>query len=202
MTGRRVESLPGPPAVPPVSLPDLTADPVASPLWRIAVSREDDPRVAWRRDPGRYRFDAPHDEYPVTYAATTFAACLAEKFQDVGIVDERHSNQHVFELTCQPLQVVALDDPTTLAYLGLDDRISSELAYPTTRAWSLALHKWYPAADAIRYPARHRRIDQSYAFFLDRSAPKLTPRMESDLGDDMLRLLSAASAHNITVLFS
>ncbi len=95
-----------------------------------------------------------------------------------------------------PLRLVQLDDGRLLKALhpGLDGRISTDVEYPTTQRWSLALHEWYPDAHGVRYTARHATPHLNYCLFLDRCAGLLDLHTEGKLEDlaDIVTLASDA----------
>ena len=66
-----------PPAAPPAAIP-LVEDAIA--VWR--VHKERDPRRPPRYPAGKYRFDAPTSQYPVTYGNVDRLACFAEVYGD------------------------------------------------------------------------------------------------------------------------
>jgi hypothetical protein len=170
---------------------------------RLADEREMDPRTprVWR--PGRWRFDAPDGQYPVSYAGSTFEVTVAEKFQDTRLIQEKHRRQRVWQITSdRPLRLVPLDVSQAQAQLGTDARIWSEVNYPTTQAWALALYRWYQDADGIRYTPRHVQEETSFALFLDRCANALSPTDLRRLDDDRAALLRVAVPRQIVVDFS
>lgn len=56
---------------------------------------------------------------------------------------------------------------------GLDLNVCSTLDYARTRVWSMAFHRWYPAADGIRYLGRHAVEKLNICLFLDRCGSDL-----------------------------
>jgi hypothetical protein len=195
-----VERLPDPPASKPAGAPAL-----------LGVRLDDDVRIHAEPDllskpatsPGRYRFDAPAGEYPVTYTAATFDACVAEKFQDRRVVEHRHLTQHVSLVSSRRnLHLVPLHESVTLALFGLDARIWTTVDYPTSQQWSLHLHAWFPTADGIYYRPRHAHEQLACCLFLDRCRSHLDVRSDGELGTDRDRLLTAAVQRGIHVEFS
>jgi RES domain len=154
-------------------------------------------------NPGRYRFDAPAGEYPVTYTAATFEACVAEKFQARRAVEHRHLTQHVSLVSSRrDLHLVPFHDSVTLAQFGLDARIWTTIDYPSSQRWSLHLHAWFPTADGIYYRPRHAHEQLACCLFLDRCSSHLDVRSNGVLGADRDRLLTAAVPRGIHVEFS
>ncbi|MGA2925946.1 MAG: RES domain-containing protein [Solirubrobacteraceae bacterium] len=95
-------------------------------------------------------------EYPVTYANRAIHGALAEVYGDTQLISARERNRRLGTITAtRPIALIALDDPTVQKTLGLDGRIAMSKQYFTTTMWSRALHRWFPAADGIRYASRH-----------------------------------------------
>jgi hypothetical protein len=153
--------------------------------------------------PGRHRFDAPAGEYPVTYTAATFDACVAEKFQDRRVVEHRRLTEHVSVVSSlRDLRLVPLHDSVMLAQFGLDARIWTAIDYPTSQQWSRQLHGWFPTADGIYYRPRHAHEQLACCLFLDRCRSHLDVRPDGDLGTDRDRLLRAAVPRGIHVEYT
>jgi hypothetical protein len=189
------EQLPAPPSEPPGELPDLSEETLSS-SWRIHT--EEDPRDPRRYPQGRWRFDAPAGEYAVTYVNLDPYAAFAEVYGDTRSIAPNQADRLFSSIWSErALRVVALDDPEVLAALGLDLRISAAVEYPTTMAWSRALHEWYPQADGIRYLGRHATIKLNYGLFLDRCAEDLDFATDGKLGDLRGLVLRAADSYNL-----
>ena len=162
------DRLPEPPDAPPASLPPLVRD--LPTLWRL--HREADPLTPRRYPTGRYRFDAPAGEYPVTYGNGDRLACFLEVYGGPSRIPATEGGRLLSQLIAlRELRLVPLEDPATRRRLDprLDGRIATALQYPVTQRWSRALHAWYPAADGLRYPSRHAgERALNYCLFLDR----------------------------------
>jgi hypothetical protein len=175
--------LPLPPAAPPRPLPSLPVEAIGE-LWRL--HREPDPLKPALHPQGRFRFDAPAGEYPVTYANADQHGCFAEVYGDRQSIPPRDATRTVSQITAsEPLRLIPLDDGQFLKALHpqLDGRISTDVEYATTRQWALALHGWYPDAHGIRYTARHATPHHNYCLFLDRCAPLLTADLQGTLAE-------------------
>jgi hypothetical protein len=169
---------------------------------RVSSEKEADPRAPMVWNPGRWRFDAPAAEYPITYAGTTFEVCVAEKFQDTRLIEAAHASQRVWQVTSSRLlRLIPLDESLVQAQLGTDARIWTEVSYPVTQQWALALRSWFPDADGIRYTPRHVQEETSFALYLDRSAGALSCIELRRLGDDRRALLRVAVPRRIVVDF-
>lgn len=200
MSHPRVERLPDPPASKPAGAPAL-----------LDVRLDDHMRIHAEPDilskpanrPGWYRFDAPSGEYPVTYTAATFDACVAEKFQDRRVVEHRRLTEHVSLVSSlRDLRLVPLHDSVMLSRFGLDARIWTTIDYPTSQQWSLHLHQWFPTADGIYYRPRHAHEQHACCLFLDRCGSDLEVRSHGELGTDRDRLLTATVPRGIHVEFT
>ena len=149
-----LDALPDPPTSPPPTLPPLVGD-LAS-LWRLHW--EDDPLAPRWHPRGKYRFDAPTGEYPVTYGNRDRLACFLEVYGMTGVVAAGQGSRLLSHLSAlRPLHLVPLDDPAARRRLDprLDARIATAIQYPVTQRWGRVLRDWYPQADGLRYPSRH-----------------------------------------------
>jgi hypothetical protein len=75
--------------------------------------------------------------------------------------------------------------------------------YSTTMRWSMALHRWLPAADGIRYASRHAdAASPNVCLFLDRCRAALMIDPQGTLADARLRakMLDAANRYRLAVL--
>ncbi len=75
--------------------------------------------------------------------------------------------------------------------------------YSTTMLWSRALHRWFPAADGIRYASRHASAaSPNVCLFRDRCRTALRIDPQGTLADAHLRLtmLDAADRYRLAVL--
>jgi RES domain len=175
--------IPLPPTVTPSRLPALSAAPVP-PLWRL--HHEVDPRTPRHHSAGRFRFDAPVGQFPVTYGNEEEYGCFGEVYGDHQSIPPADSARLLSCLSAKsPLCLIKLDDGELLKALHpqLDGRISSDIHYTVTQAWSLALHEWYPEAHGIRYVARHATPYLNYCLFLDRCKDLLDLKTEGKLQD-------------------
>lgn len=173
------DELDRPPGSPPKTLPELRPDDTPL-LWRVHA--EPDPLVPPSYPRGKFRFDAPAGEYGVTYANVDHEACFAEVYGDRGLIPADHGDRSLSALLIhRPLQLVALDQGPVLRALGIDARIATTTDYLASMEWSLALHSWYPDADAIRYLGRKATDRLNYCLFLDRCASDLETRQFGQL---------------------
>jgi hypothetical protein len=168
-----VAGLSRPPSAAPDPLPGLPSDETGL-LWR--VHEEDDPLDPPSYPRGKFRFDAPRSEFPVTYANVDHEACFAEVYGDRGLIPPDHGGRWLSALFARrEFKVIALDQGPVLRALGLDGNIATFID-PVTMEWSLALHNWFPDADALRYLGRKATDRLNYCFFLDRCAGDLEVR--------------------------
>lgn len=117
--------IPLPSAAPPAQLPRLVPD-QPDEAWRLHW--EPNPRAPHAHAQGRYRFDAPDGEYPVTYLCDDQAACFAEVYADRQEIGPDQGDRLLSELTyTRPLLLVPLDDGQALRKLdqALDGRIAT-----------------------------------------------------------------------------
>lgn len=187
-----------PPSKPPHPLPDLVRQTV--PLaWRLhRGSRAIDPTIF---PTGKFRFDAPAGEYPVTYANLDEYAPFNEVFGDLRSIPATARDTRFARIeVSRPLRLVAIDDPATLAAFDLDLQISASRDYDWTRRWSLAWHRWYPDADGIRYLGRHAAGALNLCLYVDRCGDALTARDLGALPDLPERGLEAARRFRLAPL--
>jgi RES domain len=154
--------------------PDLRTE-APSELWRLHW--EQDVNYPQPRDPGRWRFDAPHGEFSVTYANVERHHIFVEVYGDTENRREIAPDQAERKISVvrpgRKLRLIDLGDAQTLSRLRLDGRISSSLDYPCTQLWGEALRRWLPAADGIRYPGRKAGREDNLCLFLDRCGSAL-----------------------------
>ncbi|HEX9734804.1 MAG TPA: RES domain-containing protein [Thermoanaerobaculia bacterium] len=188
-------SIPPPPERPPGRLPPLAAQqPIVS--WRIHA--EANPLEARQYPTGKFRFDAPTGQYPVTYVNLDRHACYAEVFGDVLEIPPWSGRRLLSQVRSnRPLQLIALDRAEVLKAFGLDLNICSSLDYARTRAWSRAWHEWYPQADGIRYLGRHAVQQRNVCLYLDRCGGDLEAGLEGHLQDLRRDGLVAAHKYNL-----
>ncbi len=192
--------VPLPPARPPAFLPTVEAQPLP-PSWRI--HREADPLRPRHHETGRFRFDAPAGEFPVTYVNLDRHAGYAEVFGDAGEIPPSAAKRRLSRIVARrPLRLVALDRAEGQKAFGLDLNVCSSLDYERTRVWSRAFHDWYPGADGIRYLGRHAVEKPNVCLFLDRCGADLRAEFEGFL-KDLLRdgLIAAHRYHLVPRLF-
>ena len=198
-----VDRLPTPPGKLPA--PGFELDIVAD-LVVFRLHWEANPLRPRRYPRGRYRFDAPRNgaEYPVTYANHANHGAFAEVYGDTQLISGRERDRRLSAINAnRPLALIALDDPTVQKSLGLDGRIAMAKQYSTTMLWSRALHRWFPAADGIRYSSRHAGTGfPNVCLFLDRCRTALTIDPQGTLADARLRpaMLDAADRYRLAVL--
>lgn len=191
MSAGERHAVPLPPDAPPSSLPALDEQALEE-AWRI--QRPGNPLRPRRRAHGRFRFDAPAGEYPVTYVNLDRHACYAEVFGDAREIPPSAADRRLFRLRAtRPLRVIPLDRARLQKAFGLDLNVCSCLDYARTRPWSLALHTWYPEADGIRYLGRHAVENPNLCLFLDRCGDALEAREVGTLAD--LRRDGLVAAH-------
>jgi hypothetical protein len=171
-------------------------------------------RLHWEGNPlrpkrhprGKFRFDAPRDgaEYAVTYANLAEHGAFAEVYGDSQLIGELEATRRLSALLAtRPLNLIPLDDPTVQKTLKLDGRIAMSRQYETTMLWSRALHRWFPAADGIRYASRHAGAAfPNVCLFLDRCRDALQIERRGTLGDAAQRplMLDAADRYRLAVL--
>jgi hypothetical protein len=198
-----VDRLPTPPRRLPA--PGFDLDVVAD-LVVFRLHWEANPLRPRRYPRGRYRFDAPRDgaEFPVTYANHVVHGAFAEVYGDTQLISARERDRRLSAISAtRPLALIALDDPTVQKTLGLDGRIAMSKQYATTMLWSRALHRWFPAADGIRYASRHAGAAfPNFCLFLDRCRAALRVDLRGTLADAQLRavMLDAADRYRLAVL--
>jgi hypothetical protein len=198
-----VDQLPAPPRNLPT--PGFELDLVAG-LVVFRLHWEANPLRPRRYPRGKYRFDAPRNgaEYPVTYANRADHGAFAEVYGDTQLISARERDRRLSAISAtRPLALIPLDEPTVQKTLGLDGRIAMSKQYSTTMSWSRALHRWFPAADGIRYASRHAGAAfPNVCLFLDRCRDALTVDLRGTLGDAHLRplMLDAADRYRLAVL--
>ena len=140
--------------------------------WRLHW--EEDPLEARLYRTGIYRFDAPSGEYAALYCNADRLAVFAEVYGDVQLIEDEQKRRRLSHIISESiLRLIPLDDPGTQKRLGLDGRIGMSKQYPATQRWALALHRWCPEADGIRYLSRHAGENRNYCLFPERCAEKL-----------------------------
>lgn len=197
--------MPGPPPLPlpPAVLPPIPRIPWTEELWRIQNGTE----IFARTYPApRYRFDAPHGEYPVLYACASQLGTFAEVYGDrARRLGEPEGGRYLVRLVPHiPHSLVDLTDVRLLASLGLDERISVGDDYATCQAWALALWRELPEVAGIRYRARKAGATvANVALFLDRCGDHLavSPDEAHTLEDLETVVLEAADIYHLVVKF-
>jgi hypothetical protein len=179
--------------------PDLRLDRPAE-LWRLHW--ESDPSSPEPKDPGRWRFDAPHAEYPVTYANRERHHIFVEVYGDTDDHREIQPDQADRKISVaslnRPLRLIDLGDAETLAHLRLDSRVSTTIEYSRTQLWSRTLHDSLPYADAIRYPGRKAGREDNFCLFLDRCKDALVWNLVGTIATERALVLSACMKFDIT----
>lgn len=193
----------GPPRLPlpPATLPPITPILWTTDLWRI----QNGTAIVGRTYPEpRYRFDAPHGEYPVLYACASQVGTFAEVYGDrARRLGEYEGERYLVRLVPRaPLPLIDLTDVRLLASLGLDERISVGDDYATCQAWALALWQGVPEIAGVRYRARKAGATvANVALFLDRCAEHLagSPDDAHRLAESEAIVLEAADVYNLVV---
>lgn len=189
------DQLPEPPERLPAAF-DLTEEQLSA--WRL--HRGENPLEVRRHPKGRYRFDAPSGEYATLYCNADRLAVLAEVYGDVRIIEAGQRGRKLSHIISEEdLHLVPLDDPGAQKLLGLDGRIGMSRQYPTTQAWALALHRWFPEADGIRYLSRHAGENRNYCLFSERCARKLRVEERGEISTLRNIVLLAADRYHLEV---
>lgn len=187
--------IPLPPATPPAQIA-LVGEVIA--VWR--VHQEPDPRLPRRYPIGKYRFDAPAGQYPVTYGNVDRLACFAEVYGDRWqILADQATRALSLLIARRPLRLIPLDEAAVFLALGLDARVNTTKRYERTQAWSLAFHTWFPDADGIRFSGRKAGNSPNYCLFLDRCAGDLDLYSQGELQDLRAIVLAAAARYALKV---
>ncbi len=189
------DRLPEPPERLPVPF-DLMEEEIST--WRLHW--ELDPLEARHYPTGRYRFDAPSGEYAAVYCNAGRLAVFAEVYRDVRLIDENQKSRRLSRIFSESsLGFVPLDDPGVQKRLGLDGRIGMSRQYPTTQAWALAFHRWFPEADGIRYLSRHAGENRNYCLFPERCVGKLRVEEHGEISTLRKVVLLAADKYHLEV---
>jgi hypothetical protein len=172
-------------------------------LWRIQNGTE---IVACAYPAPRYRFDAPHGEYPVLYACASLLGTFAEVYGDrARRLGEHEGSRYLVRLVPRaPLLLVDLSDMRLLASLGLDERISVGDDYAACQVWALALWQRFPEIAGIRYRARKAGATvANVALFLDRCGEYIVgpPDDAHMLKECETVVLEAADVYKLVVKF-
>jgi hypothetical protein len=184
--------LPGPA---PAALPPLV-DEMLDSSWRLHW--EADPTKARPHSAGKYRFDAPGGEYGVTYVNEDRFAPFAEAYGGHGVLARSEADRLWSCIrSTRRLRILQLDEEGIAARFGLDLRISTELDYTRTQAWSLAWHEWYSDIDGLRFIGRKALTHLNYCLFLDRCGKALKFTTEGRLVDLRADGLLACHRHGI-----
>lgn len=120
-----------------------------------------------------FRFDAPADEYGVMYAAFDLLTCVGETLLRAEADAAKRPPLFESDLTGRVVARFApanrsfrLVDLTGVCYpLGLDMRISTDLDYSRTQAWSKALHDHPDAPDGLLFQSRQNTLGRNVALF-------------------------------------
>ncbi len=172
-------------------------------MWRIQNGMEIMSRIY--PEP-RYRFDAPHGEYPVLYACASQLGTFAEVYGDrARRLGEHEGGRYLVRLVPRaPLPLIDLSDMRLLASLGLDERVSVSDDYMACQAWSLAFWQRLPEIAGIRYRARKAGATiVNVALFLDRCGDHIviSPDDARMLEGLEAIVLEAADIYNLVVKF-
>jgi hypothetical protein len=169
-------------------------------LWRLHW--EEDPSIPRQANPGRWRFDAPKGEYPVTYANGERHHVFVEVYGDTDDRREIAPDQADRKISSgsvgRDLLLVDLGDAETLARLELDGRINTTLEYGRTQLWSRFLHDGLDQADGIRYPGRKAGREDNFCLFLDRCGDAITWDRVGTIAGERALVLNACVMFDIT----
>lgn len=147
----------------------------------------------WGRT-GANRFDAPHAEYGVLYAAETFDGAFVETFGDLSPKAVSVSSLTVRGVATvaarRALQLVDLAG-AGLSHVGLDARICTD-DHALSHEWSHALYAHPSQPDGLWYAARHDASQRAVALF-DRVASVVTVIALSGLMDSPQSTSTAAA---------
>jgi len=143
---------------------------------------------------GRYRFDAPADEYGVLYAGSDEHCAFVETFghsPNIRIVTMDDVKQRDLSLLTvnRPLRLVDLTS-SGLARLGADNRLCTG-DYHLAQRWALALWRHPDQPDGLVYRSRLDPARRSVAIF-DRARDALTVSSLGTLADSRHRSLLAS----------
>ena len=125
---------------------------------------------------GKYRFDAPAQEYGIMYIALDPHGCFIETFgsqTSIQVISYRELYlPSISQLSCdRPLQLVDLGG-AGLVHIGADARLTAA-DYKVAQRWALALWHHPSQVDGIYYRARHD-LSQVCAAIFDRAKSVLT----------------------------
>jgi hypothetical protein len=191
------DELPRPDDAPADALQRLQIVTAPDEMWRLHWER--DPRTPRAWSAGKYRFDAPHGEYLVTYTNSARGGTIAEVYGDLGRIKSEEAARQLSLITAtRPLQLVALDDSRNQKRLRLDGRIGDTKQYRTTQRWSAYLHH-RDDVDGIRYRSRHDGDTFNICLFLDRCAHDLIVHPEGTLQALRPTVLELADRYDISV---
>lgn len=185
--------IPPPPAKAPRKLPDLDRGYV-DPLWRVHAERNSLQPKTYPY--GRWRFDAPANEYQVTYGNESLNAAFAEIYRDRGFIPREDGHRFISVLMAtEPVRLIPFDRADFLAQIGLDNLVSTTSNYAMTMKWSLAVRTWYPQADGIRYLGRKATEHRNFCLFLDSCSRKFNQHRLGPLIDLEAHVASAAGQY-------
>lgn len=191
-----IDTLSWPPDDPPHKLPDIRPDRPPE-LWRLHW--EADPNKPTPANPGRWRFDAPLGEWPVTYVNASKFHVFAEVYGDNGDVAP---DQLQRKISCahlkRDLRLVDLGDARWLRALKIDSRICDTVDYRCTQRWAARLRSWLHEADGIRYPGRKAGRADNYCLWLDRCADALEWTPHGILGEQEYLVLVACEMFSLS----
>lgn len=134
---------------------DLPIIQIEKPWFRIHQSHHS---PLYYGDSGKYRFDAPAQEYGVMYIALDPHGCFIETFGSqtgIQVISYQElSLRSISALNCdRPLQLVDMSG-AGLAHIGADARLTTA-EYKVAQRWALALWNHPSQVDGIYYRARH-----------------------------------------------
>jgi hypothetical protein len=169
-------------------------------LWRLHW--ELDPSHPTPKNPGRWRFDAPAGQYPVTYASVRRDHVFVEVYgdtEDQRIIAPNQAERRISVATfSRKLRVIDLGDAETLARLGIDSRLCTTLDYTRTQLWAEKMRQWRTDADGIRYTGRKAGRADNLCLFLDRCANALDWELQGTIASE--RALVTKACHRFGIV--
>jgi len=195
---------PGPRALPrpPGTLPEVNPLYWTALLWRIATHSTLEPHA---HPTPRYRFDAPHGEYPALYTCAVDLGTFAETYVDRGRrLGPGEGQRYLLKLyPLMPLTLIDFHDARVLAAYDLDERISVGDDYATCQDWALAIYRHEPEVAGICYRARKAGATIANVFlFADRAMSRLEVVNAQRLAEIEETVLRAADRYRLTVFFA
>ena len=147
---------------------------------------------------GRSRFDDPHQQFGVLYAAlkseAAFAEALLRQLERMLILESALAERALSVISLAPISCVNLT-AHGLRRLSCDNRIANELPYRTAGLWSRALFEHPQKPAGILYRSRHNPQLTCVAVFssfekqlkLERTTGLLDPSLRAWTGKQLRR---------------